>query len=102
MDRLGDRMADAARVSAFAAHSGDPAVSTSTSTSACRFKIVATTDTSIRRFEGTAVAKPGQRATLDELLIALVSGIVREEKLTILGLTIEASMESPNTPEVQP
>ena len=66
--------------------------------SACRFKIVATTDTSIRTFQGTAVAQRGQCATLDELLIGLISGIVREEKLVLLGITIEAIMESPNAP----
>ncbi len=66
--------------------------------SACRFKIVATTESSVRTFNGTAAAKSGQRATLDELLIGLVSGIVREEKLALVGITIEASMESPNAP----
>jgi hypothetical protein len=62
--------------------------------SACRFKIVATTDTAVRTFEGTAAANPGQCATLDQLVIALVAGIVREEKLELRGLTIEASMEA--------
>jgi len=65
---------------------------------ACRFKIVATTDTGIRTFQGTAAAQQGQFAALEDLLIGIVSGIVREEKLVLVGITIEASLESPNTP----
>lgn len=65
--------------------------------SACRFKIVATTDASIKTFKGTAVALPGRFATLDELLIGLLASIVRDENLVLSGITIEASMESSNT-----
>lgn len=64
--------------------------------SACCYTIVATTETEVRTFEGAATTKPGQCATLDQLLICVISGIVREEKLVLLGLTIEASLESPN------
>lgn len=66
--------------------------------SACRFKIVGTTASGIRTFQGNAAVKPGQCAALSDLVIALLSGIVREEKLALLGITIEASMETPNAP----